>query len=328
MCPSYDRRVSLVRQPAKSSGVIPFSPQVRLSPSLSRGGARGILSGAKPVCEFYFVVLQTLQKAGDLITKQTIKDIRALGQKKGRDASGLFIAEGAKAVCDLLPLLTCERLCATADFLASADEQLLGRAAQVDEISRATLERLSLLRTPQDVVAVFRKPLAEANEAVLAQYACKHLCLALDDVQDPGNLGTIIRLADWFGIEHVFLSQGTADAFAPKVVQATMGAIGRVGLHRVDLPRFLQRASGEDGTAVYGTFLDGADIYAQPLGQSGIIVMGNEGNGISSAVEASVTQRLRIPSFPPGRATSESLNVATATAVVCAEFRRRQLSER
>lgn len=259
-----------------------------------------------------------------MITKQTIKDIRALGQKKSRDTSGLFIAEGAKAVCDLLPLLTCERLCATADFLTVADSRLVGRAAQVDEISRAMLERLSLLRTPQDVVAVFRKPQVVTDEAQLAQYAQKELCLALDDVQDPGNLGTIIRLADWFGIEHVFLSRGTADAFAPKVVQATMGAIGRVGLHCVDLPQFLHRVTSEGSAAVYGTFLDGADLYSQSLGATGVIVMGNEGNGISDAVAQSVTQKLRIPSFPQGRATSESLNVATATAVVCAEFRRRQ----
>ena len=247
-----------------------------------------------------------------------------MGQKKGRDASGLFIAEGAKAVCDLLPLLECERLCATADFLSGADRRLVAQAAQVDEISRATLERLSLLRTPQDVVAVFRKPRAEADEAILSRYAREELCLALDDVQDPGNLGTIIRLADWFGIEHVFLSRGTADAFAPKVVQATMGAIGRVGLHRVDLPAFLAKMAGEGGGAVYGTFLDGQSLYSQPLSPTGVVVMGNEGNGISAEVAASVTGRLRIPSYPQGRATSESLNVATATAVVCAEFRRRQ----
>ena len=148
------------------------------------------------------------------------------------------------------------------------------------------------------------------------------MVLALDGVQDPGNLGTIVRIADWWGIDHVVCSHDTADVFAPKVVQATMGAIARVKVSYVDLPQWLESLPNE--VAVCGTFLDGDNIYAAPLPPSGVLVMGNEGKGISADVEATVNLRLLIPSFPAHRPTSESLNVAIATAVAVAEFRRQQ----
>ena len=151
----------------------------------------------------------------------------------------------------------------------------------------------------------------------------RNLCLALDDVQNPGNLGTIIRLADWFGIEDVFCSLKTADVYNPKTVQATMGAMARVRVHYVDLFSLIDALPKD--VPVYGTFLDGKYIYETELKQNGLIVMGNEGNGISDGVASLVTDRLYIPNFPPGRNTSESLNVAIATAVVCSEFRRRQM---
>ena len=143
--------------------------------------------------------------------------------------------------------------------------------------------------------------------------------LALDDVQDPGNLGTIIRLADWFGIEHIFCSPNTVDVYNPKTVQATMGGIARVKLHYISLPELI--ASLED-IPVYGTFLDGENMYTQPLSAYGLIVMGNEGNGIGDEVKRLINRKLYIPNYPAERETSESLNVAIATAVVCAEFRR------
>ena len=146
--------------------------------------------------------------------------------------------------------------------------------------------------------------------------------LALDDVQDPGNMGTIVRLADWFGIRDIVCSEATADCFNPKVVQATMGAITRVRVHYLPLPGLLEKALS-DGIPVYGTFLDGDDIYGAELSADGILVMGNEGKGIGPDVEKCVSRRLYIPSYPGGTATSESLNVAVATAVACAEFRRR-----
>ena len=184
----------------------------------------------------------------------------------------------------------------------------------------ARWERLaSLLKTPRDVLAVFAR--RHDSEADLCSIPSRQLVLALDGVQDPGNVGTILRVADWFGIEHVFCSPDTADAFAPKTVQATMGALSRVHVHYLELPEFL--AALPDGVPVFGTFLDGDDMYACPVSPHGVIVMGSEGNGISSAVEHHVNSRLFIPSWPSGRMTSESLNVAIATAVVCAEFRRR-----
>ena len=153
------------------------------------------------------------------------------------------------------------------------------------------------------------------------EVAKKQLCLVLDDVQNPGNLGTIVRLADWFGIEHIFCSKGCADIYNPKTVQATMGGIARVQMHYVDLPEML--SSLERGIPVYGTFLDGDNMYQKTLENRGLIVMGNEGKGVSREVEALVSERLYIPNYPEGRETSESLNVAIATAIVCAEFRRR-----
>ena len=162
----------------------------------------------------------------------------------------------------------------------------------------------------------------DAQAGKLPQPASNELALALDGVQDPGNLGTIIRIADWFGITKIYCSRETADAYNPKVVQATMGSIARVRLVYTDLVPMLRSAEGE--VPVYGTLLDGEDLYDKPLTQGGIIVMGNEGNGISPEVRPLVTERLLIPSFPPNRPTAESLNVAIATAVVCAEFRRRK----
>ena len=149
------------------------------------------------------------------------------------------------------------------------------------------------------------------------------MCLALDDIQDPGNLGTIIRLADWFGIEHIFCSQGTVDVYNSKVIQATMGALARVKVHYCNLPELI---SSLKDVPVYGTFLDGENIYDKPLSENGLIIMGNEGNGVSKEVSQLINNKLYIPNYPSGRTTSESLNVAIATAVVCAEFRRRLMN--
>lgn len=252
-----------------------------------------------------------------MVSKNKQKLLRQLASKKHRDELGLFIAEGPKVVGDLLAgKMHCHLLFATREWLGATGAQ----AEEVIEVTQEELERISLLKTPRDVLAVFRQPSCTAT-AALADIPRSELVLALDGVQDPGNLGTIIRIADWFGITHIFCSPDTADAFSPKTVQATMGAIARVGVHYLPLVPFLE-AAGPD-VPVYGTFLNGTDIYAQPLSPHGVIVMGNEGNGISQAVEAVVNSRLFIPSFPPERPTSESLNVAIATAITCAEFRRR-----
>lgn len=254
-----------------------------------------------------------------MIGKNRIKHIRQLAQKKHRDTEGLFLAEGAKVLRELLPLLRCSLLCATPDFLDSCPSEWLEPVEEVIVITQRELEQMSQLKTPRHGLALFHMPLAVETTSLTATTE-QQLVLALDGVQDPGNLGTIIRIADWWGIDHVVCSHDTADVFAPKVVQATMGAIARVKVSYVDLPQWLSGLPNK--VAVCGTFLDGDNIYAAPLPHSGVLVMGNEGKGISAAVEATVNHRLLIPSFPAHRPTSESLNVAIATAVAVAEFRR------
>ena len=247
-----------------------------------------------------------------MISKNLIKLIKSLEQKKYRKREKLFVAEGPKVVDDLMALMAPQRIIATSEWY---------KGKQVSEdvvVTEDEIRKVSFLQHPQDVLALFGLP--EMEELPVEQLR-DHLTLALDDVQDPGNLGTIIRLADWFGIEHIICNLGTADAYSPKVVQATMGSIARVKLHYTNLADYLEQL--QDAVPVYGTFLDGNNLYAEKLSPSGIIIMGNEGNGISGQVERYVTKRLLIPSYPAERPTAESLNVAIATAITCAEFRRK-----
>ncbi len=258
-----------------------------------------------------------------MISKNRIKLIRSLEQKKHRRESGLFVAEGPKLVGELLPAYPCAYLAATSRWLAehtAAVADLRARGTEVDEVTPQELERASLLRAPQEVLTLMHLP---QRPTLPPAEAATRLVLALDDVQDPGNLGTIVRLADWFGIEDVVCSEGSADVFNPKAMQATMGAPAGVRVHYTPLPQWLAEAA-RAGAAIYGTSLQGTNLYAEPLSPCGVIVMGNEGRGVSAEVEALVSRRLYIPPFPAGRATSESLNVAIATAVICAEFRRRE----
>ena len=247
------------------------------------------------------------------LSKNKIKYIHSLELKKNRKAEHVFLAEGPKLVGDLLGHFPCRFLAGTAEWFSSAPSI---QAEEMVEVTEEELARASLLKTPQQVLGVF----GQRDEAMDPAILSHSLCLALDGVQDPGNLGTIVRLADWFGIEHIFCSPNTADVYNPKTVQATMGALARVQVHYIALADFLQSLPAD--IPVYGTFLDGKNIYTQPLSAHGIIVMGNEGNGICPAVSQHINRRLYIPSYPPSRSTSESLNVAIATAVVCAEFRR------
>lgn len=249
-----------------------------------------------------------------MITKGQIKFLQSLSRKKGRDESGCFLAEGNRLVEDTLGCFACRLLVATLEWMEAHPR---AQAAERVVVSRDELSRASQQKTPQEVLAVYEIPLHTYDiETVTGK-----LSLALDTVQDPGNVGTIIRIADWMGIRHIFCSPGTADVYAPKVVQATMGALARVAVHYVPLESLVKRIAAR--AEVYGTFLDGENIYDVPLTRNGLIVMGNEGNGISPAIERAVTRKLRIPNYPPGEVTCESLNVAVATAVTCAEFRRR-----
>ena len=250
-----------------------------------------------------------------MLSKSILKQIKSLEQRKYRRESGLFVAEGGKTVNDLIACgLGVERILATREWL---DSHMLNGKYGVTEITEEELRRASFLRTPQGILAIFRQP-----EYTLDYNApTKHLCLALDNVQDPGNLGTIVRIADWFGIEEIYCAAGSADIYNPKCIQATMGAAGRVKIFYIDLPDFLSQI--KDRAPIYGTFLDGENVYSKQLGANGIIVMGNEGNGISDGCAVHINERLLIPNYPAGRETSESLNVSTATAIICSEFRRR-----
>lgn len=246
------------------------------------------------------------------LSKNKIKMIRSLEMKKFRKETGLFVAEGNKLVTDNLPVMKCETLIATSDWFSAHPG---AKAPEMIEVTRDEMGKVSFLKTPQEVMGVFRQP-----EYILQPEKMKEkLSLVLDTVQDPGNLGTIIRLADWFGIEDIVCSPETADCFAPKTVQATMGAISRIRVHYTPLPEFLEKMQD---TPIYGTFLEGENLYKETLTANGLIVMGNEGKGISDELRRFISHEVHIPSFPPDRETSESLNVAIATAIICSEFRR------
>ena len=249
-----------------------------------------------------------------MLSKALQKRIASLENKKQRRESGLFVAEGSKTVLDLIAAgIVPEKVIATVNWLA---ENRLNAGIEVIEVELEEMKRISFQQTPQGVMGIFRQPQHDTDTTTPQ----RELCLALDNVQDPGNLGTIIRIADWFGIENIFCSTGTADIYNPKTIQATMGAIGRVKVHYVDLPEMLASLKGK--APIYGTFLDGEVVYTKKLEKHGVIVMGNEGNGIGDECSRHITEKLLIPSYPEGRATSESLNVSVATAIICNEFRR------
>ena len=252
-----------------------------------------------------------------MISKGLLKFVHSLEQKKIRYQERLFVAEGPKVVSDLLQVSAPRFIIATEAWLRDEAGIRDLQDTTVVETTDEELRKASFLQHPQQVLGVFPMMDDQAEACV----PDTQLSLALDGVQDPGNLGTIIRIADWFGIEHIFCSQSTADLYNPKVVQATMGSIARVKVCYTDLVRLIDRLPHD--YPVYGTLLDGADLYAQPLTPHGLIVMGNEGNGISPEVARKVSHRLRIPNYPAGRPTADSLNVAIATAITCAEFRRR-----
>ena len=247
-----------------------------------------------------------------MISKNQQKYIRQLEQKKYRKREGLFVAEGTKVVGDLLKRYEPKAVFATTQWQAPE-----GITSQV--LTEEELQRISFQQHPQQVLALFPIPSQDTSDP-LTLLSAQTLALALDGVQDPGNLGTIIRIADWFGISTLICSEDTGDAWNPKVVQATMGSLARVNIIYTPLTDLLDRLP--DTYPVYGTFLDGKDIYEEELTPGGLIVMGNEGNGISDEVRQRINRRLLIPDFHQGE-TADSLNVAIATAITCSEFRRR-----
>lgn len=234
-----------------------------------------------------------------MFSKNQIKRVKSLSQKKFRDESGLFVVEGDKLVAEAL----------------KSDFEVV-EVIRAEEVGEETMSRISSLSSPSPSLAVV-KMRPDSVPAIPTD----GLVLALDSLRDPGNVGTIIRLADWFGIKEIVASKDTVDIYNPKVVQATMGAIFRVRFSYCDLPEFLGAAAG-GGVPVFGTFLNGDNIYDTPLSGNAVIVLGSESNGISDDVAACVSRRITIPSFAGGT-TSESLNVAIAAAITCSEFRRR-----
>ena len=239
------------------------------------------------------------------LSKKQIKWVRSLQQKKQRDAEGMFVAEGHKCV----------------EELRGAFELVL--MVTPDNATEVEIAQMSSLRTPQGVVGVFRRRREEAK-GERREAKGEELVVALDGVQDPGNLGTIIRTCDWFGVHDIYCSKDTADCYNPKVVQATMGALARVRVHYMNIEEYLQQMR-EAGVPIYGTLLEGGNMYKDGAiadKSKGVIIMGNEGNGISPAIRELITHPIRIPSYPADADTSESLNVGIATAIVLAEFRR------
>ena len=230
------------------------------------------------------------------MTSAEIKYVKSLSQKKFRDEYGVFTVEGEKLV----------REAEKSGFVIEAKYRK-------EDIGDAAMERISSLSSPSPVLAVVKQPSRPFKAPSQGLY------LALDGIRDPGNLGTILRIADWFGIDAVYASPDTVELYNPKVVQATMGAIFRVPFYTADIPNLCRSYDGP----VYGTFLDGENMYGKSLSASGIIVIGNEANGISKETAACVSDRLYIPPYPAGESGSESLNAAIATAITVAEFRRR-----
>jgi TrmH family RNA methyltransferase len=254
-----------------------------------------------------------------LIGKTKTHLIRSLDQKKYRVQHGLFVVEVDKTVREILASsLTVQCVLAKKTWLEQISEKLRAKACEIIEINDRELSQISFQKTPNQVIALVQIPNYQLDLAELTE----EISLYLDEVQDPGNLGTIIRLADWFGIRNVLFGEGCADPFSPKTVQSTMGAIIRVKTYQTDESFFQSLKTHNPDFPVYGTFLNGENLYNTPLLPKAVIVMGNESKGISNGVAQHVNRRLLIPSYPHGEPTSESLNVATAAAIVCAEFRR------
>lgn len=257
-----------------------------------------------------------------VLTKNIIKEIRSLEQRKSRLEQGAWLAEGNKMVGDLLRTtdlpFRCLKLIATQEWWQE-NNALQSLAKECYEVSRQEMDRVSLLHAPQDVLGVFSLPSPDDS---CPKADASRLSILLDEVQDPGNVGTIIRTADWFGIRDIYCAPGTADCFSPKVVQATMSALGRVRMHYFkSRGNYLQWLDNNDPMPLYGTFLEGENIYQKKLEAKGLLIMGNEGRGISEEVAQRVNEKILIPAFAEEHV--ESLNVGIATAICLSEILRR-----
>jgi TrmH family RNA methyltransferase len=255
-----------------------------------------------------------------MLSKNQIKFINSLKQKKYREEHNLFVAEGAKIVPELLASgIKVKQVFATSEFLR---KHKIEDNIERFEIKEAELERISSLMTANEALALCEIPVYEMDNASFSD----QLTLVLDDIKDPGNMGTIIRIADWFGIGNVVCSNNSVDVFNPKVVQATMGSIARIKIHYAELKSFIIKQKESGQIPVYGALLEGENIYSKELPESGIIIIGSESHGISDSVREMVTDKISIPSFShysQSGGEAESLNAAVATAIICSEFRRK-----
>jgi len=242
-----------------------------------------------------------------MLSKNQIKLIKRLSQKKFRNQHGLFTVEGVKGITEFVNSSFSLNQIYTLDNLFDVDD------FKVTLISDSDLKKITQLKNPNTAVGVFEIPNSDKIDN-------SKLIVALDDVRDPGNLGTIIRLCDWFGVKDLVCSKATVDCFNSKVVQATMGSLTRVNVSYIDLEAFLSNSENE----IFGTFINGENIYKADLPENGILILGNEANGISNAIKNKVTKQLGIPRFGNLKAT-ESLNVATATAICLSEFKRKTI---
>ncbi|MDA3894154.1 MAG: RNA methyltransferase [Salinivirgaceae bacterium] len=248
-----------------------------------------------------------------MLTKNKIKFIKSLESKKHRIKNNCFVVEGEKMVIELL-----ESNFATKELFCTPE--FYSRIKQITkinpiEVSESELKKISFLKTPNQALAIVDLPKVESSNNFTG------LNLVLDNIQDPGNLGTIIRTANWFGVDRIYCSMETADAFAPKVVQATMGAIFRTKLIYCDLPITINNAK-HSGLGIYGTLLNGDNIYHTKLNQNALIILGNESKGISAPIEKLIDYKIKIPNYTTGSQFMESLNVGIANAIVLAEFKR------
>lgn len=256
-----------------------------------------------------------------MLSVNRIKFIHSLQNKKHRDLQRMFIAEGTKLVLELLKShFAIEEILVVPEKVENVRPVLDSSGIPVTAISTEEMRRISALTSPSPALAVVKM----AESSLPPALTPDNLVLALDNIRDPGNMGTIIRIADWFGISTIICSEECVDLYNPKVVQATMGSIARVRVHMTGLPAFI--ASLQEESKIYGTFMEGENLYETDLEESGIIIIGNEANGISESVAGFVTDKLSIPAFPVhSKNHAESLNASVATAIICAEFRRRSL---
>ncbi len=257
-----------------------------------------------------------------MLTKKQLKLYTSLHKKKYRLEHGLFLAEGDKIVRDLL----CSDIKSEAILCSSEILQVISfpnNAINIIECDSSEIKKISSLSTPTEVIGIFSIPEKNIDKSKIKE----NLSLVLDDIQDPGNMGTIIRIADWFGINNIFCSKGCVDVYNPKTVQASMGAISKINVVYCNLDELISEYINED-FPVYGAFLEGDNIYSIDLKDRGFIVVGNEGQGISQKISSLVSQKINIPPYSVSETASESLNVAVATSIICSEFRKNSIKKR